>query len=47
MKQLVFKETEDINQNLYICSTCSKCINDCKIYTISNKCIVYCKMFKK
>lgn len=47
MRQLEFKETKDINDKLYICSTCKTCLNSCNVYTISNSCVIYCKMFKK
>lgn len=32
---------------LYECRTCNDCVNDCKIYTISEDAEVFCIRYKK
>lgn len=45
-QQLEFKEIELINNNMYICNTCNKCVHDCKVYSISKDTILYCRKYK-
>ncbi|MGL4802003.1 MAG: hypothetical protein ACRC18_07030 [Cetobacterium sp.] len=45
-KQLEFTIPEEVTEELYISSTCYKCINKCKVYSVCKDTIVYCKKYK-
>lgn len=46
LKQLSFLDKEEIREDFYISNTCNKCLNECKIYCITNSAEVFCKKFK-
>lgn len=45
--QLTFEEYEYFGHEMFICQTCEKCINNCKIKSVCKSVNVVCKKYKK
>lgn len=46
-KQIKFDIVDIIENDLKVVVTCSKCLNECKVYSVVDNAIIYCNKFKK